>query len=82
MKPQGGQDTGTPEDPRWEMIQMAMQQLPYREREILVLVYLQGNTVQELAGVMNKKTNTLEVRLHRAKKALKRTIETAGQNHE
>ena len=82
METQGRRDLGTPEDPRWEKIQMAMQQMPYREREILVLVYLQGNTVQELAGVMNEKTNTLEVRLHRAKKALKRTIETAGQNHE
>lgn len=63
------------DDPRWELIQAAMQQLPYRDREILVLVYLEGNSVQELAGTMNEKTNTLEVRLHRAKKLLKQTIE-------
>ena len=78
LETQGRRDLDAPEDPRWEMIQMAMKQLPYRDREILVLVYLQGNTVQELAGVMNEKTNTLEVRLHRAKKALKRTIEKAS----
>lgn len=63
------------DDPRWELIQAAMQQLPYRDREILVLVYLEGNSVQELSGTMNEKTNTLEVRLHRAKKLLKQTIE-------
>lgn len=63
------------EDPRWELMQTAMKQLPYRDREILVLVYLQGNTVQELAKTMNEKTNTLEVRLHRAKKLLKQKIE-------
>ena len=63
------------EDPRWEIIQTAMKHLPYRDREILVLVYLQGNSVQELALAMNEKTNTLEVRLHRAKKLLKQTIE-------
>lgn len=66
------------EDPRWELIQAAMMQLPYRDREILVLVFLQDNTVQELARTMNEKTNTLEVRLHRAKKFLKQTIEKAS----
>lgn len=66
------------EDPRWELIQAAMKQLPYRDREILVLVYLQGNTIQELTHTMNEKTNTLEVRLHRAKKLLKQTIEKAS----
>lgn len=65
------------EDPRWELLQTAMKLLPYRDREILVLVYLQGNTVQELALTLNEKTNTLEVRLHRAKKLLKQTIERA-----
>lgn len=66
------------EDPRWELIQAAMKHLPYRDREILVLVYLQGITVQELARTMNEKTNTLEVRLHRAKKLIKQTIEKAS----
>lgn len=65
----------TRDDSRWELVQAAMQQLPYRDREILVLVYLEGNSVQELAETMNEKTNTLEVRLHRAKKLLKQTIE-------
>jgi RNA polymerase sigma-70 factor, ECF subfamily len=64
------------DDPRWELIQTAMKQLPYRDREILVLVYLQGNTIQELAATLNEKPNTLEVRLHRAKKRLKQSIAT------
>ena len=68
----------TREDPRWESIHSAMKQLPYRDREILVLVYLQDNPVQELARTMNQKMNALEVRLHRAKKLLKLTIEMAS----
>jgi RNA polymerase sigma-70 factor (ECF subfamily) len=63
------------DDPRWERIQAAMQTLPYRDREILVLFYLQENTIHELAQAMNERVNTLEVRLHRAKKLLKQTIE-------
>ena len=66
------------EDPRWDSIQSAMKTLDYRDREILVLVYLQGNTVKELAQTMNEKTNTLEVRLHRAKMLLKQTIADAS----
>ncbi len=64
-------------DPRWDLVQAAMKQLPYRDREILVMVYLQGNTIQEIARTVNEKANTLEVRLHRAKKLLKKTIEGA-----
>ena len=67
------------EDPRWDSIQSAMKTLDYRDREILVLVYLQGSTVKELAQTMNEKTNTLEVRLHRAKKRLKQTIADASK---
>ncbi len=76
--PEGSNFLKSRDDPRWELIQAAMQLIPYKDREILVLVYLQGNTVQELAHTMNEKTNTLEVRLHRAKKLLKRTIEKAS----
>ncbi len=66
------------EDPRWDLVHVAMKQLPHRDREILVLVYLQGNSVQELALTLNEKSNTLEVRLHRAKKLLKQLIERAN----
>ena len=69
------QQRAVQEDPRWDAMQAAMQKLPYRDREILVLVFLQGNTIQELANALNEKKNTLEVRLHRAKKHLKQIIE-------
>ena len=36
---------------------------------------IEGYTVRELALTLNEKTNTLEVRLHRAKKLLKQSIE-------
>ena len=63
------------QDPRWDSIQLAMKKLPYRDREILVLVYLEEKSILEIADSMNEKKNTLEVRLHRAKKLLKQTIE-------
>ena len=63
------------QDPRWDSIQLAMKKLPYRDREILVLVYLEEKSILEIADAMNEKKNTLEVRLHRAKKLLKQTIE-------
>jgi RNA polymerase sigma-70 factor (ECF subfamily) len=75
---QAGIDSVRPEnqeDPRWDAIHEAMQRLHYRDREILVLVFLQGNTIQELADALDEKKNTLEVRLHRAKKHLKKIIE-------
>ena len=70
------------DDPRWELVQSAMQHLPYPDREILVLVFLQENTIQELAQAMNERPNTLEVRLHRAKRRLKQLIEEAKKEHE
>lgn len=63
------------QDPRWDSIQLAMKKLPYRDREILVLVYLEEKSILEIADAMNEKKNTMEVRLHRAKKLLKQTIE-------
>ncbi len=67
--------TESNQDPRWDSIQLAMKKLPYRDREILVLVYLEEKSILEIADAMNEKKNTLEVRLHRAKKLLKQTIE-------
>ncbi|MEQ1826477.1 MAG: RNA polymerase sigma factor [Pirellula sp.] len=62
-------------DPRWETIQNAMAQLKHQDRELLVLVYVQGHSVMELAEMLQEKKNMLEVRLHRAKQRLKQEIQ-------
>jgi len=49
----------------------AIQQLPYRDRELIVLCTLEQKTLDETAGLLAIRKNTLEVRLHRARKKLK-----------
>ena len=62
------------DDPRWNAIQRAMAKLNFADREILVLIYLQEQSIAELVVSMQTKPNTLEVRLHRAKQKLKQII--------
>ena len=71
--------TGTYEvDPRWDAIQSAMKNLSYIDREILILVYLQEQSIAGLSQTMNEQVNTLEVRLHRAKQRLRMLIADQG----
>ena len=65
-------------DPRWEHVQMAMKKLSHSDREILVWIYLENQTIADLASLTNEKMNTLEVRLHRAKQRLKNLLLKQG----
>lgn len=62
-------------DLRWQKIQSAMSQLSYQDRELIVLHFLHGHSIRELAQIHNARENTIEVRLHRAKNRLKQLIE-------
>lgn len=64
-----------PSDDRWNQIQSAMTSLTYRDRELIVLHFLQDYSVREIASMQNVRDNTIEVRLHRAKSRLKQLIE-------
>jgi len=55
-------------------VRRAVQTLPGKYREVVVLRYLQGLEMSEISGLLGVKVNTLQVRLNRAKKQLKEQL--------
>jgi RNA polymerase sigma factor (sigma-70 family) len=62
-------------DERLETIRHALAQLPGRDRELLTLAAWEGLTAQEIAAVTGMSANVVRVRLHRARKRLKRELD-------
>jgi len=60
----------TLEQERNEQVRRALQGLPPRDREVLVLHYLEELPVAEIATLLNLNRGTVEVRLSRARKRL------------
>jgi len=58
-----------------QQVRRAVQSLPPRDREVIVLHYLEELPVAEIAGMLGLKCNAVEVRLHRARKRLKEKLE-------
>ncbi|MEM7475022.1 MAG: RNA polymerase sigma factor [Planctomycetota bacterium] len=56
-------------------IQLALNRIPQKYREILVLVYLEEKNLADLAHALKLRKNTLEKRLSRARVALKQKLE-------
>lgn len=54
-------------------------QLPERDREVVVMRYIDGLQVKQIASVLNETENGVSVRLHRAVKKLKSLIENHGK---
>jgi len=54
-----------------QAIHLAIEQLPVRDREVIVLHFLEEMPIDEVASVLECTTNTASVRLHRAKQRLK-----------
>jgi RNA polymerase sigma-70 factor (ECF subfamily) len=52
-------------------IHAAVNRLPHRDREVIVLCTLEGNSADEAARLLGVRKNTVEVRLHRARQKLK-----------
>ena len=52
-------------------IHRGLQALPQRDREAIVLCCLEDHSLEQAAEILGIKKNTLEVRLHRARKRLK-----------
>ncbi len=52
-------------------VRRAVQSLKPRDREVIVLFYLEERTVKEIAELLDAKPNAIEVRLHRARLRLK-----------
>jgi RNA polymerase sigma-70 factor (ECF subfamily) len=53
----------------------AIKKLAGRDREVIVLHYLEDRGVGEMAELLKLKTNAVEVRLHRARQRLKKLLE-------
>lgn len=53
----------------------AMAGLQDETRSALMMHYFQGMKIEEIAGVLEQKTSTVKVRLHRARKALRGILE-------
>jgi RNA polymerase sigma-70 factor (ECF subfamily) len=63
-----------------EQLLAAVQQLPLNWRQPVMLT-LEGFKPQEIAYVMGTSANSISLRLTRAKQALRRIINTTGQDH-
>lgn len=57
-----------------EQIYVALNGMSQRDREVIVLCGLEGNTVDEAARLLGIRKNTTEVRLHRARAKLKELL--------
>ena len=58
-------------------LRLMLEALPRRHREVLVLFYLEGFSIQEIAGILHLPQGTVKYRLHAARKAMK--VELSGE---
>jgi RNA polymerase sigma-70 factor (ECF subfamily) len=63
------------EDSMLDVLRVAIEKLPYRDREALRLVMWEQLPHDEAARVLGCSTNALDVRLHRARKRLRRVLD-------
>ena len=74
-------DTDLPAELGWEeseLLHRSMQQLPHVDRETIVLFYLRELDLQEVSEVLAIPVGTVKSRLHRARRALRRELESQG----
>lgn len=53
-----------------EQVVKAMEQLEEKDREVLMMRYVDGKHPQDIAEILSERTNTISVRIHRARKKL------------
>lgn len=56
------------------VVRSAVAALPQRDRELVVLIYLENRTVAEVAALLRASRNTIDVRLHRARGRLRKML--------
>ena len=59
----------------------ALQSLPAETRSIMLMHYDQGLKLREIADLLGKNVNSLKVRIHRARKALREILDDEAANH-
>ncbi len=63
---------------RCELVRAAIGALRQRDREVIVLHYLEERDAAEVAGLLGVSRGAVEVRLHRARKRLKELLTESG----
>jgi len=69
-----GGDKAAIDDERSARVRRAVQVLPQKYREVVVLRYLQGLEIAEICELLGARVNAVQVRLNRAKKRLKEQL--------
>jgi RNA polymerase sigma-70 factor (ECF subfamily) len=59
-------------------VRSAVRALSPRDREVVVLYYLEDRSVADISELLGKTENAIDVRLHRARKRLKELLEEFG----
>jgi RNA polymerase sigma-70 factor (ECF subfamily) len=67
-------DRGLLDDERFERVRHAVRKLPPKYREVIVLHYLEEMSAGEIADVLGRTRNAVEVRLNRARGQLKEDL--------
>jgi RNA polymerase sigma factor (sigma-70 family) len=58
-----------------QKVRDAVAALPPRDREVIVLFYLENQSISAIAGLLGSSNNAVEVRLHRARQKLKGALD-------
>ena len=69
-----GADQDTLRDETSAKVRTAVRALPARDREVIVLYYLEDRPVTEISQLIGSSENAIDVRLHRARKRLKELL--------
>jgi len=67
-------EQGSTDRETFERVRRAVRALPANQREAVVLRYLQGMAIEQVARVLGVRRNAVEVRLHRARARLKEVL--------
>jgi RNA polymerase sigma-70 factor (ECF subfamily) len=61
-------------DDEWHLVQQALAALPLPQRVVVVLYYIDGLSLLEIAEILDVPTGTVKSRLHYGREALKRQL--------
>ncbi len=65
---------------KFRVLKKAIRELEEKEQELIVLYFLDGNSLEEMTTLLNKNYNTIKVGVHRAKNKLKNKLKSYLEN--
>jgi RNA polymerase sigma-70 factor (ECF subfamily) len=68
-------DAGSLRDETSAKVRSAVRTLPPRDREVVVLYYLEDRSTSQISQILGASENAIDVRLHRARKRLREILE-------